>query len=77
MHAQWLKQVQAVAEVDFQLVLDAVRKEISKKELQVDTTRAKKAREIGQHLLLFGKDDDLFVTFCQTLVTALKSCFTA
>ena len=59
-----------------QLVLDAVRKEISKKELQVDTTRAKKAREIGQHLLLFGKDDDLFVTFCQTLVTALKSCFT-
>ncbi len=43
MHAQWLKQVQAVPEVDFQLVLDAVRKEISKKELQVDTTRAKKA----------------------------------
>ncbi len=47
--------VQAVAEVDFQLILDAVRKEISKKELQVDTTRTKKAREIGQHLCCLVK----------------------
>ena len=38
-----------------------------------DTDRAKK---IGQRLLLFGKDDDVFVTFCQAILTALKSCFT-
>ncbi len=43
-----MAQAQAVAEVDFQLVLDdmlSVSKELSKKELQMDTIRAKKARD--------------------------------
>ena len=46
-----------------ELVLDFVSKELSKTELQQDSSRAKKAKESGEHLLLMADNKK----FCSIL----------
>ncbi len=55
-------------------VLDSIRGELSKIELQQESNRAKKTQEIGKHLLLMG-NNEVFARFSQTLLTTLQSCF--